>query len=186
MPPRPERTPKRQRAKAYPSKPKMPPASRPGVTILDPLTEKAVNSLFYGLLKRLAITTVVMIVVGLIVSAIAKFAHTPAAPVIFLSILLGVAIAYHRGVDTVFEGVRKIGIEKLAQKRYADALFALENFHRMGNMGRDRDGEAHYYLMQTYLATGETARAADIAQWLGKNRKRSPWAAKAAQENTSA
>ncbi len=164
----------------------MPPASRPGVTTLDPLTEKAVNGLFLGLLKRLAITCVVMLVVGLIVSAIAKYAHTPAAPVIFLSILLGVAIAYHRGVDAVFEGVRQIGIEKLNQKRYADALFALENFHRVGNMGRDRDGEAHYYLMQTYLATGETDKASDIANWLGKNRKRSPWAIKAAQDNASA
>ena len=185
MPPRPERTSKRKRAAAYPSKPKVPPASRPGVTTLDPLTEIAVNKLFLGLLRRLAITCVVMLVVGLIVSTIAKYAHTPAAPVIFLSILLGIAIAYHRGVDAVFEGVRKIGIEKLNQKRYADALFALGNFHRVGNMGRDRDGEAHYYLMQTYLAMGDAAKAAEIAAWLHKNRKRSPWTAKAAQGNST-
>jgi hypothetical protein len=180
--PRVDSRPKRKRAVSAPSRPKANSSRRSGSATLDPKTEKEINSLFIGLMRRLLIACAIMLVLGIISTGLTKSAHAPAAPVIFLSILLGVTIAYHRGVDRVFEGVKQIGVDRLRQKRYADAAFALENFHRVGNMGRDRQGEAHYYLMQAYQGLGNTDKAAEIAAWLRKNRKRSEWTKKAEGE----
>lgn len=174
--------PKRKRAVSDLPRPKTNPPRRPRSNTLDPNIEKEVNALFIGLMRRLLITCAIMLVLGLLSTGLAKSAHATAAPIIFLSILLGVTIAYHRGVDKVFEGVKQIGIDKLRQKRYADAAFALENFHRVGNMGRDRQGEAHYYLMQAYQGMGNTEKVAEIAAWLQKHRTRSEWTKKATTE----
>ena len=183
--PRVDSRPKRKRDASAPSRPKAPPARRPGSATLDPKTEKEINALFIGLMRRLLITCAIMLVLGLITTGIAKSSHAAAAPVIFLSILLGITIAYHRGVDRVFDGVKQIGIDRLRQKRYADAAYALENFHRVGNMGRDRQGEAHYYLIQAYQGLGNADKAAEIAAWMRKHRARSSWTKKMEEETIS-
>ena len=154
-----------------------------GSTSLDPEMEKAVNRLFLRLIRRVALTCAVMLVTGWLVTWATKSSHAASAPVIYYAILLGVAIVYQRGVEQVFTQVRQLGIEKLKQRRYADAVFALDNFHRLGNMNRDRTGEAHYYLMQAYQGMGQTEKATEIRDWLQKHRAKSEWATRAIQEN---
>lgn len=154
---------------------------RTGSASLDPETEKAVNRLFLRLVRRVALTCAVMLATGWLVTWATKSSHAASAPVIYYAILLGVAIVYYRGVEQVFTQVRQMGIEKLKQRRYADAVFALENFHRLGNMNRDRTGEAHYYLMQAYQGMGQTEKAVEILAWLQKHRANTEWTLRAAK-----
>ena len=161
----------------------MPAVPRVGAGALDPETEKAVNRLFLRLVRRVALTCAVMLVTGWLVTLVTKTSKSASAPVIYYAILLGVAIVYQRGVEQVFTQVRQMGIEKLKQRRYADAVFALENFHRLGNMNRDRTGEAHYYLMQAYQGTGQMEKASEVREWLQKHRPKSEWTLRAVQEN---
>ena len=179
--PRSHSAPKRRRVVSDIPRPKPEPkpvVPRPGSLTLDSKTEKEVNGLFMTLFRRLIITCVIMLLIGLVCTLFAKQARLTAAPVIFFSILLGVSIAYHRGVDKVFSGIKQIGKDRLQEKRYADAVFALDNFHRMGNMGIDRDGEAHYMLMKAYEGLHDTVKTDEIAAWLRKHRSRSQWTAK--------
>lgn len=170
------------------AKPKRPVPSLPrvGVTSVDPETEQAVNRLFMRLIRRVALTCGIMFATGWLVTWVAKSSHAVSVPVIYYAILLGVAIVYYRGVEQVFADVRQLGIEKLKQRRYADAVFALENFHRVGNMNRDRTGEAHYYLMQAYRGMGQTEKATEARDWLQKHRSKSEWATRATQETPPA
>lgn len=178
--PRSHSAPKRKRIVSDIPRPKPVALPRPGAITLDPKTKKEVDGLFMSLFRRLMITCAIMLIIGLICTLFAKQARMTAAPVIFFSILLGVSIAYHRGVDKVFSGVKQLGKEKLEQKRYADAVFALDYFHRVGNMGLDRDGEAHYLLMTAYEGLHDTVKTTEIAAWMRKHRARSPWTAKIA------
>ncbi len=160
-------------------------AARPGVTTPDPKTEKEVTAIFVTLFRRLAITCVIMMVVGFITTAIAKVDRSSIAPVIFLSILFGISIAYLRGVGAVFGQVKRLGIERYEQRKYADAILVLENFRRRDNRGQDRDGEAHYYLLKAYQALDQVEKMPEIAEWMAKHRAKSPWNARTQQENTA-
>lgn len=160
-------------------------AARPGVTTPNPNTEKEVTAIFVTLFRRLAITCVIMMVVGFITTAIAKVDRSSIAPIIFLSILFGISIAYLRGVKAVFGQVKRLGIERFEQRKYADAILVLENFRRSGNRGQDGDGEGHYYLFKAYQALDQAEKMPDIVEWMAKHRAKSPWNARLQQENTA-
>ncbi len=153
-------------------------AARPGVMTVDPSIEKAVQKVFFGYVIRMMLTLFLTILTAIVVVHFVKVDKSLAPGMVFMSVMLGLVLSYRRGVAQVFLEIRKLGSERLAQHRYADAVFALEHFHRMGNMGFDKDGRAHYELMLAYQGMGQQARASDMATWLTKYRGRSTYAAK--------
>ncbi len=159
-------------------------STRPGVMTVDPSIEREVQKVFTGYLIHMAITLLITMLVALLIVHIAKMEKSIGPGVVFMSVMLGLLFTYRRGVAQVFKEVRKLGSNRLSQRRYADAVFALEHFHRMGNMGFDKDGGAHYDLMLAYQGMGQKERAADMATWLTKYRARSPYTAKLAAAAT--
>ncbi len=156
----------------------VPNASSPGVMKVDPSIEKAIQKVFFGYVIRMMLTLFLTILTAIIVVHFVKADKTLTPGIVFMSVMLGLVFSYRRGVAQVFLEVRKLGSERLAQRRYADAVFALEHFHRIGNMGFDRDGRAHYELMLAYHGMGQADRAKNMAEWLTKYRSRSQYTAK--------
>lgn len=154
-------------------------ANRPGVLTVDPKTEKEISDLFVTLLRRLGITCLIMTVIGMITTGIAKVDKSAIAPVIFLSILMGITIAYMRGVKLVFDAVMRVGIKRLEEQKFADSAYALEFFHRPGNRNQDSKGEAHYHLLLAYHKLNQMEKADEIADWMERHRKKSEWTEKA-------
>ncbi len=153
---------------------------RPGVLTFDPGTEKEINSLFFRLLKRLGITVIVMMCSAIAVITLARATHNIAYGVFFCSVLIGLLISFWRNVERVFAALKALGIQRQTQRRYADAAYILEHFHRLGNMSFDRDGEAHYYLTLAYLGLNQSERANQMVAWLKRNRSGGPYAGRAA------
>ena len=152
--------------------------AREGVKAPSPGIANEVNKVFLGYLKGLAISLVVF---GGTAVAVVFAAHVSKSisPVLFLvSVLLGTLLAYKRGMDRTFRQLLELGRQKLQQRLYADAAYVLEQFHKKGNMGFDRTGEAHYLLWQAYKGMGETLKAEETEVWLKKNRPRSIYLAK--------
>ena len=92
-----------------------------------------------------------------------------------------VAVLYWRGQVRLSNRILRLGKEKFEQKRYGDARTVLEYFHRVGNMGFDVEGEAHYYLVLVYIGLDDLTRAESVAVWLRSHRSRYAWAEKAAR-----
>ena len=173
--------PKHRQNSASPHRPAESSAPGPGVAVLDPATEREINGLFLALLKRLGMTVIIMMVSSIGVIAVAHASRNAAIGVFFLSVLIGLLISFWRNVERVFQAVKSLGIERQKRRRYADAAYALEHFHRLGNMSFDRDGEAHYYLMLAYLGLNQVDRATAMVDWLRRHRSRFPYADRAAQ-----
>lgn len=156
----------------------------PEARTLDPTVEAAIMRLLRRFLLR---TAIVFLLVAFLSTYLPSLLHIPpngALAVVFIS-AFGVMIPYWKGLNNVFREILRLGREKLAQRRYADARHALEYFHKLGNMGFDLDGEAHYHLMLAYLGLGELDKAQKMTEWLQKYRKRFPWAEKAATALTA-
>jgi hypothetical protein len=157
------------------------PADGPGVLTLDLATEKEINGLFLALLKRLALTIVIMMITSVGVITLAHATRSAAIAVFFMSVLVGLLISFWRNVEKAFVAVKQLGIARQQQRRYADAAYALEYFHRLGNMSFDKDGEAHYHLALAYLGLNQPEKAEQMAEWLKRHRSNSPFATRASE-----
>ncbi len=131
------------------------------------------------------ITILVMAVVAAAVITIAGATKNSGIGVFFLSVVFGLLISFWRRVGMAFTAVRQLGIERWKQRRYADAVYALEHFHRVGNMSFDANGEAHYYLTLAYLELGQNAKAIEIEAWMRRHRPRSTFTPRATAAITS-
>ena len=142
---------------------------------MDPATGREINRLFLTLLRRLATTVLIMAVVSAVMITTVRPTRNVSVGVVFLSIVLGLLISFWRRVEVVFKEVKQIGMDKWKLRRYADAAFALEHFHRVGNMSFDRDGEAHYFLVLCYLQLGQNDKAMEIEAWMRRGRPSSEY-----------
>ncbi len=155
---------------------------KPGQVTPAPETPREVMKVFTGYWLRMLLTLLLTLLSAALIAFAAHLAHSLWPALLFMSALFGLLVSSRRGLVATFEKLRALGEGKLKQHRYADAVYILENFHRMGNMGFDKDGRAHYLLMLAYSSMGETERAAGIADWLQRYRSKSEYAASLAKK----
>src|SRR5579884_254476 len=152
---------------------------------LHPALEAELKRLFSGFFKRMLVLFLLVGVVTTFAVAALRLPPTTGMAVQFAA-AFGVILPYWRGIDRISKYIKQIGRDRVNQRRFADARYALEYFHRLGNMSLDIDGEAHYYLMLAYLGLDDLERARQMVTWLQKNRPRSKWPEKAASVFASA
>ena len=148
-------------------------------TTLDPAAQKQVNRLFCAHLQRVATLLLGLMVTAIILVDITHSSRSATVPMMFFSALVAIILYFPISVNKLFGAIKAIGREHAQKRRYADAVYALENFHRIGNMSLDPDGEAHYYLTESYLGLDKRVQAEEIMQWLLRHRKKSEWTPKA-------
>lgn len=124
---------------------------------------------------------VIFLIAGLVSSLVVEFRRVPGISGFMIPIVaaFGVSLPFWRGLDRLIRHVRQIGRDRLNQRRFADARFVLDYFHRLGTMNLDIEGESHFYLVQALIGLGELDRAAQITAWLQKYRRRWQWPEKA-------
>ncbi len=155
------------------------PTSRAANTTLDPVFEKQIISL----IKRFTVRSLLS---SAIILAMCEYAlqHSSRPREVLLPYALvsafAVAFPYVRAASHTFREIKQLGIKRFQLRKLADAKFALEYFHRFGQMSFDRDGEAHYYLIRTLIGLGEIDTAVKMDLWLQKHRSKFEWAAKSA------
>lgn len=152
--------------------------AQPAPDVLDPSVDATIQKMIVRFLIR---TAFLFLIVSVLATYLPLVFHLPvgvAQYALFVA-AFGVMIPFWKGISRIFDEVLRMGKEKVAKRRFADARVALEYFHRVGNMGFDMEGEGHYYLILAYLGLGEIAQAEAMTSWLKKHRKRYPWAEKA-------
>ena len=97
-------------------------------------------------------------------------------PLDLVSILI-VLIPFFFGMNRLFAARLKLGREFVSQRRWREAIAALDPFAGRGQRFLDSSGEAHYLLGQAYAGIGQTARA-DAARAFVREHRSGPWADK--------
>lgn len=154
-----------------------PPAA---ITTLDPAVEAQLRGIIWRFTFRSLLTFFLVVVVITFAASTLHLSPDIGKSVMFLG-AFGAVFPYWRNLARAFSTILQTGKDKLAQHRYADARYALEYFHRTGNMRFDWDGEAHFYLTLAYLGLEEMEKAEEMVAWLQKYRKKSDWKDKAAR-----
>jgi hypothetical protein len=91
-----------------------------------------------------------------------------------LSILI-VLTPFFLGVNRLFTARLRLGRELVAQRRWREAVAALDPFAGRGQRFLDSTGEAHALLAQAYAGQGNVARA-DAARAFVQRHRPGPWA----------
>lgn len=94
----------------------------------------------------------------------------------FLSILL-VLIPFFAGINRLFAARLRLGRELTAQRRWREAVAALDPFAGQTQRFLDRTGEAHYWLSLAYAGVGDAPRA-EVARAFVLRHRPGPWADK--------
>lgn len=76
----------------------------------------------------------------------------------------------------MFAVLKEIGRKLYQERKYPEAVQALEPFTHMGSRSFDPDGEAHYLLATIYHKQGEAEKAQKVADFLLRYRSRTPFA----------
>lgn len=97
-------------------------------------------------------------------------------PLDLLSILI-VLIPFFIGINRLFAARLRLGREFVAQRRWREAVAALDPFAGRGQRFLDSSGEAHYLLAQAYAGAGQTAKAETARAFVLRHRPGS-WAEK--------
>jgi hypothetical protein len=153
--------------------------ARAANTTLDPEFEKLIISL----IKRFTVRSLLS---SAIILAMCEYAlqHSARPREVLLPYALvsafAVAFPYVRAASHTFREIKQLGIKRFQMRKLADAQFALEYFHRFGQMSFDRDGEAHYYLIRTLIDLGNLDTALKMDLWVQKHRSKFEWAGKSA------
>lgn len=90
-------------------------------------------------------------------------------PLDILSILI-VLIPFFIGINRLFAARLKMGREFIGQRRWREAMAALDPFAGIGQRFLDGSGEAHYMLAQAYAATGQSAKAEAMRAFVLRHR----------------
>lgn len=141
---------------------------------------KQISKMVMGFMGRILMTFFVIAIVIEIGITQAKVSQ-PNAMMLVTVATFGIMFPFVRGAGKVFKEILRIGIERLAQRKYADAEFVLEYFHRFGQMSFDPTGKAHYHLVRALLGLGNVDRARMMVAWMQKHRRRNDWTPKAAE-----
>ncbi len=154
------------------------PSALPPSLTPDPAVAGQIRRLLWGFVLR---TLALFVLVAVITSLATVVGHLPqrGAQIILFASIFGVTVPFWRGLDRVARRIQQRGHEFVEARRYADGRVALEFFHRVGNMGLDRDGEAHFDLVRAHIGLGDLETAETLADWLTRHRPKSKAAAKA-------
>ena len=152
---------------------------KPVDTTPDPALEKQITKLVSAFMVRILISF--FIVALLIEYGIrqAKVSPQNTLPLIAAA-TFGIMFPFVRGAAKVFKEIKRLGIERLEKRKYADAQFALDYFHRFGQMSFDPTGEAHYHLIRAHIGLGNMEKARDLVVWMQKHRRLREWTTQAA------
>lgn len=145
---------------------------------LDAKFEQQITGLVKQFMTRsLLLSAAILVVCEILISR----AHIPAKslPPYMALVTFAIVFPFVRGAARVFAQIKQAGRQRCEQRRFADAQFALEYFHRFGQMSFDPDGEAHYFLTRAYLGLGEFQQAGQMARWMQRHRRKSEWTRKA-------
>ncbi len=125
---------------------------------------------------------ILFVVAGLVSTVVVSLTRRPGLTIQLIPIAAAFAVMFPfwRGLDRLIRQVMLYGRERLNQRRFADARYIFEHFHRFGAMNLDMRGEAHFYLVQALIGLGELDRAGEMVGWLERYRSRWPWPEKAA------
>lgn len=94
----------------------------------------------------------------------------------FLGVLV-ILIPFFLGISRVFAARLRLGREFVAQRRWGEAIAALDPFAGAGQRFLDGTGEAHALLAQAYAGAGDRVKA-DKARTFVLRHRRGPWADK--------
>ncbi len=89
--------------------------------------------------------------------------------------LLVVMLPFFAGMNTLFAARLRLGRELVAQKRWQEAVAALDPFAGPTQRFLDKTGEAHYLLSLAYQGAGDSARAEASRAFVRRHRA-GPWA----------
>jgi hypothetical protein len=142
------------------------------------ITPEADQELFRVMLIYFVITFVLLMVVSIGMAPI----NIPGNPF----------FPYHRFLDYAstlmimipfFLGTNKVSAIKLRwgrllvnERRWKEAVAALDSFVRFGQQSFDTTGEAHYLLATAFARTGEPVKAERARAFVLKHRASGPWA----------
>ena len=153
------------------------PHTRPGAVLVDTAFEKQIIDLIKRFTGRSLLSSAVILIMceyALQHSSRPREVLLPYATVSAFA----VAFPYVRGASRTFKEIKQLGIRQFKAQKFADARFALDYFHRFGQMSFDRDGEAHFYLIRANIRLGDIETAKNLDLWMQKHRSKFDWAAK--------
>ncbi len=146
--------------------------AEPTAPVINEDADRALGRIIlrYGLatlVLLVAMTGVMSVVNALVPGPLHRFLDTVG--------LLVVMLPFFAGMNKLFAARLALGRDLVGQRRWREAIAALDPFAGAGQRFLDKTGEAHYLLSLAYQGTGDSPRA-NAARAFVRRHRAGPWA----------
>lgn len=142
----------------------------------SPVINQDADRVLGRIIIRYGLATMVLLVIMTVVMTLVNV-YIPGPLHRFLDTvgLLLVMLPFFAGMNKLFAARLALGRELVTQKRWREAMAALDPFAGPTQRFLDKTGEAHYLLSLAYQGAGDTQRAAQARAFVRRHRA-GPWA----------
>lgn len=137
----------------------------------DPVINEDADRVLGRIIIRAGLATLVLLVImTLVMTFVNVFVPGPLHRFLDTVGLLVVMLPFFAGMNKLFAARLVMGREFVAQKRWQEAVAALDPFAGATQRFLDKSGEAHYLLSLAYQGQGDSGRAESARAFVRRHR----------------